>query len=228
MKTNLDKWIKDARNDAPDSGEYRRLNRAILKERMDTMGTSRRRRHHRMLLGIFSLVFLMMFSGQINQLGSDSFDTTTSTTTILLSGNTETVYENVFRGGSVVLPGLSEADVEDYHRSVAAGEGELVKVTGTSYGGKTRWVKIVRRTINGEENVGGDIVHDPKPETPHDFFKFMKAHAEDFNARIKLEPPHGETKMVIDGILVNFQYWTYEYPGYGEVTRYTGTPVQEL
>ncbi len=226
MNANLDKWIKDARDDVPDSGEYRRLNRAMLKDRMAAT-TPRRRRIHKMLLGSLSLVFLMLFSGQVSQLGSDSFDTTTDTIILTMSGDTVTFYENVFRGGSAVLPDFSEADVEDYHRSVAAGEGELVKVTGTSYGGKTNWDKIVRRIINGKENLGGEIVKDPKSETPHDFLKFMKDHVADFNARLKLEPPHGEMQMVVDGILVDFQFWTYEYPGYGKVTRYTGTPAQD-
>ena len=226
MNVNLDTWIKDASIEIPDSGEYRRLNRALLKERMALLAT-RRQRHHRVLLMVLSVVFIMMTSGQVNQLGSDSFDTTTGTMVLPMSGDTATYYENVFRGGSAVLPGYSEAEVEDFHRSVAAGEGEMVKVTGTFYGGKTTWAKIVRRTISGKERLVPDTVQDPKSETPHDFIKFMKAHVKDFNARLEMEPPHGERQMVVDGVLMNLQYWTYEYPGYGEVTRYTGTPVQE-
>ncbi len=61
MKANLDQWIKDSREDVPDSGEYRRLTRVMLKERMTTMAP--RHRHHRVLLVSLSLVFLMMFSG---------------------------------------------------------------------------------------------------------------------------------------------------------------------
>ena len=227
MKSNLDKWIKDARDDAPDSGEYRRLNRAMLKERMDAMGTNRRR-NHRVLLGVLSLVILMLFSGQVNQLGSNGFDTTTSTTILPLSGGTVTVHENAFRGGEVnLLEDFSESDIDEFHRSVAAGEGEMVKVSGTSYGGKTNWVKLVRRVINGKENLSGEIVQDPKPESPRDIDEFIKAHNNDLRTRSKSEPPHGEMRMVIDGILVDFKFWTFEYTGYGEVTRYLGTPINK-
>jgi hypothetical protein len=60
MKANLDKWIKDAKADVPDSGEYRRLNRILLKERMHTTGTGHRRLH-RVLLVSFVLVGLLFF-----------------------------------------------------------------------------------------------------------------------------------------------------------------------
>ena len=60
MKANLDKWIKDAKDDVPDSGEYRRLNRALLKERMHTTGTGRRRLHGVLLVSII-LVVLVFF-----------------------------------------------------------------------------------------------------------------------------------------------------------------------
>ncbi|MCK9996755.1 MAG: hypothetical protein KAH56_10815 [Candidatus Krumholzibacteria bacterium] len=60
MKANLDKWIKDAKDDLPDSGEYRRLNRVLLKERIAIVGP-RRRRFHRVLLVSFILVFLLFF-----------------------------------------------------------------------------------------------------------------------------------------------------------------------
>ena len=60
MKANLDKWIKDAKGDVPDSGEYRRLNRALLKERMHTTGTGRRRLF-RVLLVSCILVVLLFF-----------------------------------------------------------------------------------------------------------------------------------------------------------------------
>jgi len=227
LKSNLDKWIKDAKDDVPDSGEYRRLNRAMLPESSITT-TPRRRRIHRVLLGSLSLVFLMMFSGQVTQLGSDSFDTTTSTITLPLSSNTVTLHENVFRGGTVYLPGLSsEADVDEYHRSVAAGEGEMVRASGTSYGGKTYWTKLIRRNINGKESEVGDTVQNPKSETPRGFDEFLVAYGKNFNARIKLEPPHGRMQKVIDGVLVDFKFWAFEYPGYGKVTRYFGTPVEK-
>ena len=65
MKLNLDRWIKDAKDEVPDSGEYRRLNLLLLKERMSVAGP-RRRRRHRLLLVFAILVFLLFLTGQLN------------------------------------------------------------------------------------------------------------------------------------------------------------------
>ena len=62
MKANLDKLIKDAKANVPDSGEYRRLNRVLLKERMHATGTGRRRLF-RVLLVSCILVVLLFFLG---------------------------------------------------------------------------------------------------------------------------------------------------------------------
>lgn len=74
MKENLDKWIKDAKETAPDSGEYRRLNRILMKERMLTTESGRSRRH-RILIVALVLVLLLVLFGSISQLGSDGFNT---------------------------------------------------------------------------------------------------------------------------------------------------------
>lgn len=225
MKSNLDTWIKDAKEAVPDSGEYRRLNRALLKERIQKANPDRRK-NHRLLVMAASLIILVGFSGQISQLGSDSFETATSTAILPGSGDTVTVHSNVFRGGAVNLPEhFSEADVDEYTRSVAAGEGEIIKVNGISYGGRTSWVKIVRRTINGQINEGGDETRDPPSQEPANFFAFLKDHSRDLTARIKSEPPHGSMQMTVDGVLMDLDYWTFEYPGFGSVTRYEGIPA---
>ncbi len=226
MKANLDKMIKDAKDEVPESGEYRRLNRAMLKERMANMAP-RRRRRHRVLLGVLSLVFLMLFSGQLNQLGSDGFDTIVRTETTDY-GVTTNIHENVFRGGSVGFPdNFSEADADEFHRSVAAGEGEIVKVTGLSYGGKTTWnTFITKMNINNKEIIPGGRPNYPKSEFPENYIEFLKTNFSDLKAKANSTPPHRTEQMMVDGIMIDFQIWTFEYPGYGPVTRYLGTPVK--
>ena len=81
--------------------------------------------------------------------------------------------------------------------------------------------------INGKEREVNDPIKDPKPETPHNLEKFLVANHLDLNAKTNSEPPHGKMQKVIDGVLVDFKFWTYEYPGYGEVTRYVGIPVEK-
>ena len=225
MKANLDNLIKDAKDDVPDSGEYRRLNRAMLKEHIANMAP-RRRRRHRVLLGILSLVFLMLFSGQLNQLGSDGFDTISRTETTYW-GDSVNIYENVFRGGSVSGRGsFSEADADEVHRSIVADKGEVVKVTGLSYGDKTVWNTFKKMNINDIEITPGGHPGNPPSEYPDNYFEFLTSHYSDLKTRANSTPPHRTERMIVDGIMMDFQIWTFEYPGYGPVTRYLGTPVK--
>ena len=225
MKANLDKMIKDAKDEVPESGEYRRLNRAMLKERMANMAP-RRRRRHRVLLGVLSLVFLMLFSGQLNQLGSDGFDTIIRTE-ITSWGDTTKIYENVFRGGSVTGYGdFFESDADEIHQYLLADDGEVVKVTGLSYGNKTVWNTFKKMTINDKEITPGGHPGNPPSEYPDNYFEFLTSHYSDLKTRANSTPPHRTERMIVDGIMMDFQIWTFEYPGYGPVTRYLGTPVK--
>ncbi len=225
MADNLDKWIKDSKEETPDSGEFRRLNRVLLKDRMLTVVPARRRRF-RLILVIVTVALLLLLSGQISQLGSDSFETKKTTLLRPSIQDSVTVYENVFRGGSVNLPrDFSEADIDEYHRSVAAGEGTVIKATGLSYGGKTSWLKYVTRDINGRENTEGRATENPPSQEPENIMQFLQEHYRDLISRTKIDPPHATNRLTLDGILFEFEIWTYEYPGVGEVTRYIGFPV---
>ena len=77
MADNLDKWIKDSKEETPDSGEFRRLNRVLLKDRMRTVVPARRRRF-RFFLVLVILILLLLLSGQISQLGGESSETKTT------------------------------------------------------------------------------------------------------------------------------------------------------
>jgi hypothetical protein len=98
MADNLDKWIKDSKVVTPDSGEFRRLNRILLKDRMATVVPARRRRF-RLILVLFILVLLLLLSGQVSQLGSDISETKTTTGFRPHLNDSVTIHENVFRGG---------------------------------------------------------------------------------------------------------------------------------
>jgi hypothetical protein len=188
MADNLDKWIKDSKVEAPDSGEFRRLNRVLLKDRMATVIPARRRRF-RLLLVMVTLVLLLLVSGQISHLGSDSFETKIST---------------------------------EY---CAALDDTVIKATGLSYGGKTSWLKYVTRDINGRENTEGRATENPPSQEPENILQFLQEHYRDLVARTKIDPSHATQRLTLDGILFEFEIWTYEYPGFGEVTRYVGFPV---
>lgn len=226
MKENLDKWIKDAKVTTPDSGEYRRLNRILMKERMLTTKSGRGRRHWILTVSLI-LVLLMGLSGSISQLGSDGFHTR-KFAGLSARGDSLTLYSNEFRGGTTSLPeDFSPEDVDEFHRSVAAGEGTIYMVTGLSYGGKTSWLKLVVRDINGKENRNGVKPNSPVSQDPDDMLPFLKTFYQDLIARSKTDPPRDRMQREVDGVMIEFGVWTYEYPGYGEVTRYVGYPVSK-
>jgi len=225
MKSNLDKWIKDARDDVPDSGEYRRLNRGLLKERMAIMGT-RRRRHHRVLLGSFSLVFLMMFFGQVSQLGSDSFDTVREDWNSP-TGKTMPVIRNEFRQQDfTITEDFAPEDTDELNRAIAAGEGELLWVEGTSYGGKTNWLKMAKFVVNGKIDKRGMNLNDRTDVEPDNYLEFLKKYNRDIVKKTESTPHQRETVMTFDGVVCKVKIWVFHYPEYGEVTRYVGTPIQ--
>lgn len=227
MNDNLDKWLEDSKVETPDSGEFRRLNRLLIKERIIASGPARRRRH-RILVIVISLLLLMLLSGNVSQLGSDSFEMKKTTEFRPWRDGPVTVYENVFRGGSVNLPDeFSAADIDEFQRSVAAGEGTIIEATGLSYGGKTLWLKHVSRNINGRENLEGSTPENPPSQEPDDFIEFLTTNQADLISRTKTSPPQAKFKMVVDGVKMDFDSWTFEYPGYGKVTRYVGFPVEK-
>jgi hypothetical protein len=226
VKANLDKWIKDAKDDVPDSGEYRRLNRALLKGHMANMAP-RRRRRHRVLLGSLSLVFLMLFSGQLNQLGSDDFDLIMEDWVSPL-GKDVPVAKHQFSGQSFTgLEDLSTEDLDEFYRAVSAGEGEIVWVQGTSYGGKTKWLKYVKQVVNGKIVNRGGVLDDRPFVEPDNYLEFLVKHVHEIEKKTRTEPHQSETVMTFDGVVCNVKIWVFHFPEYGEVIRYVGTPIQE-
>lgn len=227
MADNLDQWIKDSKVVTPDSGEFRRLNRVLVKDRILAVEPARRRRH-RVLMVAVTVVLLLLISGQVSQLGSDSFEMETTTEFRSWRNDSVTVHKNVFRGGSVNLPAdFSPADIDEYQRSVAAGEGTIVRATGYSYGGKTSWIKHVNREINGKENIEGRTPDTPLSQDPDNYMDFLLAHYKDMVGRSRTDVPDGTMRMAVDGVLIEFNFWTFDYPPYGKVTYYDGHPVEE-
>lgn len=226
MNDNLDKWIKDARETTPDSGEYRRLNRILVKERLVARNPSRKRQH-RVLIFLVTLLALLIFSGQISQLGSNTFETI-KTREVHPLGDTLTYYYDVFGTGSVTLDdSFTESDVLAYKQSLAANDEEIVRVTGLAWGGKYTWLKHVKRDINGRDHISGLAPKNPVSEDPRDLIKFLMTHMEDLVHKTKTLPAQAETTLTIDGVLVKMDVWTFTYPGYGEVTRYSGYPIEK-
>ena len=190
MSENLDKYIKDSKVIPPDSGEYRRLNRILLKKRMAS-GPERSNRH-RILILLVVVVFILLVSGQISQHGKDSSEVGETTDPV----------------------------------TIAPVTGTVVKVIGISYGGKTQWIKFTRKPVQGEDITSGEPTLSPLSETPDNWDHFLASHFSGLREKASTDPPHQQFQMTADGVLLDVSAWTYEFPTYGEVTRYEGIPVE--
>ncbi|MEN8006350.1 MAG: hypothetical protein ABFS42_05010 [Candidatus Krumholzibacteriota bacterium] len=226
MKDHLDKYIHDSKVILPDTGEYRRLNRALLKERMNKVAPDRAR-HHKLLVIALSLVLVMGLSGQVSQLGSDDFDAVPEDL-LMITGKTVSTMKNEFRNTRFSVPqDYSQEDLEELNRSIAADDGKLLGVTGISYGGKTKWLKDVQMVVNGKILETGMNLTDRPHERPDNFDDFLLAHNKEIHLLTRSEPFQRETVMTFDGVACRVRIWEFHFPGFGQVTRYVGTPVQE-
>jgi hypothetical protein len=81
--------------------------------------------------------------------------------------------------------------------------------------------------VNGKESNYGTIADSPVSQEPPDFVGFLLTHMEDLVGKTRTHPAHEETTFTIEGREISFEAWTYEYPGYGMVTRYVGYPDGE-
>ncbi len=226
MKENLDRWIKDAKDEVPDSGEYRRLNRVLLKERMLSAGPGHRRQHRVLLVSVI-LIFLLLISGQFAKLGGDGFNAIIEDW-VNSRGETIPVLRNEFRGNTFTAPkDFTSEDLDELNHALAAGDGELLAVWGISYGGKTSWIKYVKRMINGKIDKRGESPQDRPAVEPDNYQKFLETHMREIVQKTKILPAQREALMTFDGIPCKMQIWVFHFPDYGEVLRFKGVPVEE-
>ena len=81
----------------------------------------------------------------------------------------------------------------------------------------------MKRIINGKKNIAGETTDNPTSEILDNHTRFLKTCFLDLKARTDSDPPHEKKRMAVDGVMLDFRIWTYEYPGFGKVSRYIGT-----
>jgi hypothetical protein len=116
--------------------------------------------------------------------------------------------------------------VDELNRSILAGGGDFLSVQGTSYGGKTTWLKVVNRVINGKILKINDDLNDRPDVEPDNYVEFLVKYNREIVEKTRSTPPQSETVMTFDGVVCNVKIWVFNFPEYGEVIRYMGTPIQ--
>lgn len=224
MTDKFGKLMRDAAADVPDAGEFRRLNRGLLKDRM-LVTQPRSRRAFRRNQVLAAVLFGLVISAYVPQLGSDSFDLEQEVVSSAEKGDI-TYHTNKFRGTSFnVNEGYTKKDIDELNQQLATGEGRIVRVTGLAWGGKTMWLKFIERDINGRRETHGTDVKNPPSQDPDGWLEFLTDHNEDIRRIMRTRRPDREETRVMDGVPVLLQVWSEEFPAVGEVLIYEGTPV---
>jgi hypothetical protein len=224
MTEQFDRFMRDAAGDVPDPGEFRRLNRALLKDRMLVTEPRRQRafRRNQLFGAVLCGLIVMTF---VPPLGSDSFDLEQEVVSSDHKGDI-TYHTNTFRGTSFnVNDGYDRQDIDELNQQLATGEGRIVRVTGLGWGGRTIWLKHIERDINGRRVTHGTDIKNPPSEDPAGWLDFLVAHKDDVQRIKDTRLPDREEYRVMDGVRIRLQVWSEEFPGVGDVQIYEGVPA---
>jgi|GEM_PF-6573713 len=225
MSDRMDKWLRAVAPEVPDSAPHKARLRQRLREKLDAR--HRRRRRWRQI-GVLaaSLALVAVFSGQITDLGSDSFEVvdtikTSDGGTMVAVGHQRT-WIKLKEDGS---PGYVRENVAQ----IVANEGvvELLMIVRIGEGVHSN---IARATvIDGEKISLTNRCKDIPNNTTDEIAEFMMHRYDDFLARISTVPgpPGRGFRMRAEGHLFECREWIVTYPDLGRVTVIHGTVIDK-
>lgn len=225
MTDRFDELIREAAPEVPDTKVTRQVNRALMHEciRRDH---PRRKRNYRLGLVAAGLALVVVFSGQVQDVGSDGFNMIQIEDSKVPGG----VVKNEFRGrGFNVLEGETEQDIQETNLQVSADEGIVVEVEGWLLDGDYYWVIKRKYLINGKEKFLYGATKTPK------FFPSKKLTAflisdewDNILQEIQVgEIPSGRiTKIELDGVWFSAQAWPFSTSDSKDGTYYLGQPIR--
>ena len=222
MSSRFDELLASSAPEMPDPGEYRRLNRASMREPVHLSG--RGKRSHTLVKVAACLAFMVMAGGQLNPLGGDDLEMIQSTG-LDWKGEKQTLYGDEFTGMVFNSEGSDER-VKDLQHFFLSQDSDPVKLDCMAYGGKQAW------TVYGMGMVEGELSRLPlknpswlpNEDLPRPF-EFYPTYYRDIRTRSDLLPPVNQYLLTVYGVEFLVKEWKHTYPGYGEVTYSVGFPV---
>lgn len=223
MSDRFDELIRTSAAEMPDPGEYRRMNRVPLRAPVKRFSRIPRPRHS-FVMAATCLALMVLFSGQIAELGSDDLEMQRISGTDW-RGQEQTLHRDEFTGMVFNSEG-SEEEVKDLQHAFLAQDGPPVRLIGMAYGGKEDWDVYQLSIIEGIER---EIPMDTPPELPTEvlprMFEFYPTYYRDIRMRAEHLPHDRLRNMTVYGVEFEVKSWKKTYPGYGEVTFSIGLPV---
>lgn len=224
MSDRFDDLLKASAAETPDPGEYRRLNRAALRDHISHPRTGPIHRH-RLIVVTACIGIMILFSGQTSQLGSDDFEMEITEGRNAL-GEKTTIFKDTFTG-STWVGNLSEEKIQELDQAYKSHQGEPSRLTGLTYQGKECWTFY--RTIVNKQGVREEVPADPPPgydcDEMQDNIRFYRTYFNDLRDRAEYLPPTNQYRVALYEVEFLVKEWTKSYPHYGEVTYSRGTPT---
>ena len=221
MSDQFEKLIRDSAPEIPDPGEYRRLNRVALRERLHEM--EKPKRSHSLVVATACLALMVLFSGQLSNLGSDGWD--------LIQGeypgvDGEPVKRFADPNNSFSLVGAENLrEAQDIQQAFVARDAEPVRVTCLAYAGLAYWNVYGLAEIDGQiQESSMDLTGIlPKENLPR-MAEFYENHFSELMKLSKTQAPDSTARLVIFGVEFELESWTATFPEFGEVTFSRGVP----
>lgn len=224
MKDPFDDWIRGAIPEIPEDKFKKEIHLAILKERMRARGVQRQHRGLRWGMIAAPLVLLILFFGNVVELGGDGFDL------VEVEGSKDSgrILLNEFRGvGFNVYEDETEAEIRELNQQLAAGEGVVVGVEGWIIQGHANWGVIREYTVFGKKKTSARTPESPPTKNVAKALVQMNVDWDALDALVKSGDfqPEAIEPIELDGILFSVQRWSIPTEEYGTVIHYSGVPV---
>ena len=224
MSNDFEKLIRDAAPEVPDPGESRRTNRAVLLARIEE-SRAHRRRTGPLKMAAASLALLVLFSGQVSELGSNAFEFRSE---LWERPDGKIIPEQRAVFGTEVITVSSPEIARGLLENILSGQYEIFRIFGTEIEGKISWLVRTTSEVNGETQYSSLPDGLPSTQITDLHNKFMGSpHFAQMMDVVHSSEPQSEVFQVLDGIPLNMKTWEFEYPGYGSVFYHRGTPVEE-
>jgi hypothetical protein len=172
------------------------------------------------------LALMVLFSGQISQLGSDDFDMDL-TATETYRGQTKNIFKDTF-SGSTWVSSRSEEEIRELDQAYVAREGEMTRISNLSVLGTNCW--SLYRIITKEDGSTEEIPAQMPPELGCEAFpnstKFYETYFRDLKMRADYLTPDEVSILKVFDVQFELMTWRHTYPEFGEVSYSRGFPLE--
>lgn len=227
MTRDFDTLIREAAPAVPDPGDTRRLNRALLKQRV-ARGAARKARRRRVSVLAMGVALSFLAAGDVTDLGSDHFDLAprqvlNDTSRKFFEEAGVTSYDMGLRGQSVMrYENQSEAEALGFAIQDLMDEGEFVQITGLFTETGYHWSAQFRMKQGEQSAIRGRDPHGVSSKISKELCEFTLAHFDDLVERLgRIPAPNPRTiDIVLEDRTRQFFYWRLVYPDFGPIEYY--------